>query len=243
MQCVILAGGLGTRMRAHTEQIPKAMIEVAGHPFVHHQLSLLARQGVRRVVMITGYRGGQLRDYVGEGARYGLQVGYVEEGDSLRGTGGALRFAADLGALDAGFFVLYGDSYLPIELAPIWSASHEGRRVVMTIFRNNGRWDRSNVRFGDGGPLLYDKHAIGELHASMRHIEYGISVLTRRVVTERIPAGIVADLAELYRTLSAEGEIIGYEVEQRFYECGSARGLRDLDAYLRDQPRITEGLH
>lgn len=223
-------------MRPHTDQAPKAMIEVAGYPFVHHQLSLLASQGVSRVVMITGYRGDQLRDYVGDGARYGLQVCYVEEGDSLRGTGGALRFAADLGALDTGFFVLYGDSYLPIDLSPIWSASEEGRRVVMTIFRNDSRWDRSNVRFGDGRPLLYDKYATGDLHASMRYIEYGVSVLTRRVVTERIPTGAVADLASLYRVLSAEGEITGYEVGQRFYECGSAKGMKDLDAYLKHRP-------
>lgn len=236
MQCAILVGGLGTRMRPHTDQIPKAMIKVAGHPFVHHQLSLLASQGVDRVVIITGYRGDQLRDYVGDGGRYGLQVCYVEEGDSLRGTGGALRFAADLGALDPGFFVLYGDSYLPIDLLPIWSASQEGRQVVMAVFRNDDRWDRSNVRFGDGGPLFYDKFATGELRASMRYIEYGVSVLPRHVVTERIPAGAIADLAEVYRALSAEGEITGYEVRQRFYECGSAQGIKDLEAYLKHRP-------
>jgi hypothetical protein len=105
----------------------------------------------------------------------------------------------------------------------------------MTVFRNDGRWDRSNVRFGDGGPLVYDKSATGDLYASMRYIEYGISVLTRRAVAERISRDAVADLATVYRQLSAEGKLAGYEVDQRFYECGSAQGLRDLEAYLARQ--------
>lgn len=232
MQCLILAGGLGTRMRPATERIPKAMIEVVGHPFAHHQLTLLARQGVRRVVYCIGYLGGLLRDYVGDGARYGLAVDYVDEGEHLLGTAGAIRLAVDQGVMDQGFLVLYGDSYLPIDIAPVWAASEQGLRPLMTILRNEGQWDRSNVRFDDGQPLLYDKRVADPAANGMRYIDYGLSVLTREVILARVPAATVIDLAEVFHALSLEGGLAGYEVTQRFYECGSPQGARDLEDYL-----------
>jgi NDP-sugar pyrophosphorylase family protein len=232
MQGLILAGGLGTRMRPITEKIPKAMIEVAGYPFAHHQLTLLARQGVRRVVYAIGYRGDMLRDYVGDGARYGLDVQYTDEGEILRGTAGAIRLAVDSGCLDPGFLVIYGDSYLPIAVEPVWRASDDGRRPLMTILRNESQWDRSNVRFGDGQPFLYDKRVANPIQAGMRYIDYGLSVLTRDVILSRVPASIVMDLADVFNGLSREGQLAGYEVTERFYECGSPEGVRDLTTYL-----------
>src|SRR5919197_6751225 len=97
LQCVILAGGLGTRMRPATEAIPKALVPVLGSPFADWQLRLLASRGVERVVYSVGYRGDMLRDHVGDGSCFGLQVAWVDEGDDLRGTGGALRLAPDSG--------------------------------------------------------------------------------------------------------------------------------------------------
>jgi NDP-sugar pyrophosphorylase family protein len=232
MQCLILAGGLGVRMRPMTQQIPKAMIEVCGRPFIDHQLTLLAEQGVRRVVLAIGYLGALLTEYVGDGGRYGLAVTYVDEGEDLRGTAGALRRAADAGLLDEGFLVLYGDSYLPIAFEPVWRASRCGQDPLMTILRNNQQWDRSNVLFGDDQPLYYDKRATDPIRARMNYIDYGLSVLTRNVVLERIPSGVVMDLADVFHDLGKEGLLKGYEVHQRFYECGSPEGLRDLEAYL-----------
>lgn len=232
MQCVILAGGLGTRMRPFTERIPKAMIEVAGYPFAHHQLSLLARQGIQRVVYCIGYRGTMLRDYVGDGGHYGLAVHYVDEGDRLRGTAGAIRFALDTGCLDQGFLVLYGDSYLPINASKVWRASDQGRRPVMTILRNNGQWDRSNVRYCDGRPLYYNKGISDPSEAGMHYIDYGLSVLTQSSILDNVPSDCVVDLADVFHSLSVAGELTGFPVSQRFYECGSLAGLRDMEEYL-----------
>ena len=125
MQCAILAGGLGTRMRPLTESLPKALVPVAGKPFAHHQLRLLAAGGVRRAVYCIGYRGDLIREAIGDDAHFGLEVAYVDEGAELRGTGGALRLALDEGVLDETFAVLYGDSYLPTALPPVWRAFSE----------------------------------------------------------------------------------------------------------------------
>lgn len=229
MQCVILAGGLGTRMLPATEKIPKALIPVRGRPFVDWQLEWLAGQGIERVIFSIGYRGDLLRSHVGDGRRFGLTVEYVDEGNLLRGTGGALRLAYDRDVLPEAFFVLYGDSYLAVSLSAVWEAFREGGSpALMTVLRNDGRWDKSNVRFENGRVVLYDKAAAG---GSFRFIDYGLLLLTASVVRE-IPAGEVFDLAVLLHRLSVEGRLAGFEAATRFYEVGSPAGLADLEAHL-----------
>lgn len=238
LQCVILAGGIGTRMRPATEEMPKALIPVLERPFCDWQLELLAEQGVERVLYSVGYKGEMLRDHVGDGGRFGLRVSYVDEGSELRGTGGALRLALDEGALEEAFFVLYGDSYLPVDMAAIqaaWEATDDP--ALMTVFRNDGQWDTSNAIYADRKVVLYDKDRPAEQVAQMHWIDYGLSVLTREVV-ERVPGNSVSDLADLTRELSREGSLAGYEVTQRFYEAGSPDGLADLETYLKAGPAV-----
>ena len=232
MQCVVLAGGLGTRMRAVTGDVPKALVLVGGRPFVDLQLARLAGEGVRDVVLCVGFGGELLRSFVGDGSRWGLAVAYVDEGDDLRGTGGALRLALDEGALADAFSVLYGDSYLPIRLPPVWEAFRAAAEpALMTVLRNEGRWDASNARYADGRVTRYAKGRGAEV-PGLEWIDYGLSVLAASVVAERIPSGRHADLADLYADLSAEGLLAGYEVRERFYEVGSPEGLRDLERHL-----------
>jgi NDP-sugar pyrophosphorylase family protein len=237
MQCVILMGGLGTRIRERAGALPKALIPIAGKPFVFYQLEWLARQGVRQAVLAVGYGGKAIVEAVGDGSRFGLSVVYADEGEALRGTGGALRFIADLKLLDPGFFVLYGDSYLPIELSPLWHASNNGQVPTMAVMRNQGKWDKSNVAFRDGELVLYDKSVADPRAQGMDYIDYGISVLTRDAIVQGIAPGAVADLAELLNRLSREGRLRGYEVFERFYEIGSPQGLDDFESYIRALPR------
>lgn len=230
MECVILAGGLGTRMRPVTEAIPKALVSVAGRPFVDWQLDWLAASGVTRVVLSIGHRGELLRQHVGGGDRFGLRVDYVDEGSWLRGTGGALRLALDQGELSEAFFVLYGDSYLSVSLPAVWSAFVTGGRpALMTVLRNEARWDASNADFADGRVVLYDKTHAGA--DRFRFIDYGLLALSQNVVRE-IPDDRVFDLADLLHRLSVEGRLSGFEVSERFYEVGSPAGLADLEAHL-----------
>jgi NDP-sugar pyrophosphorylase family protein len=234
VQCLILAGGLATRMRPLTETIPKALIPIAGRPFVDHQLGWLAAHGVTDVVLSVGYLGEALSAHVGDGAAFGLRVRTVDEGPNLRGTAGAVRLAFDEGALEERFLVTYGDSFLPIDFAAVFEAfAASGAPALMTVFRNQGRWDSSNVIFDGRMVNLYDKRRQTRPAAEFAFIDYGLSALERRVVAEEIPAGAKADLADLFHALSRRGELAGYESPERFYEIGSPAGLEDFAQWLR----------
>lgn len=223
----ILAGGMAIRLRPITETIPKSLVEVAGRPFIFHQLDWLREEGVRRVVLCVGYLGEQIRDAVGDGRRFGLVVDYSFDGDPLLGTGGALKKA--LPGLGPDFFVLYGDSYLRCSLSDVERAFRTaGRPALMTVLKNGGQWDRSNVLFEDGHLVRFDK---GNPLPEMQHIDYGLSVVQAGIFesygdNERI------DLADIFMELSERGKLAGFEVRERFYEIGSQDGLKETEEFL-----------
>jgi NDP-sugar pyrophosphorylase family protein len=233
MQCVILAGGLGTRMWPVAKTVPKTLLPVAGRPFADWQLEWLASAGVTSVVYCVGYLGEQVRDHVGDGATHGLSVSYVDEGDQLRGTAGALRLALDQGELDEHFLVLYGDSWLQVDPADVLAAARaSGLPALMTVFRNDGLLDASNAEYADGRVTRYEKGLGADTPGSMRWIDYGLSVFTRDLLADRVAPGVVADLAPLCTTLAAEGLLAGYLVAKRFYEIGSLAGLAEAEQVL-----------
>jgi NDP-sugar pyrophosphorylase family protein len=231
----LLAGGLATRLRPITQTIPKALVEVAGRPFIDHQLDLLHENGIRRVVLCLGYLGEMIERHLGDGASRGLQLRYSYDGDKLLGTGGALRRALPL--LGEVFWVLYGDSYMDIDYRAVLAhfAAHGGLGL-MTVLHNAGRWDRSNVVFRDGRLLCYSKRAPTP---EMQHIDYGASLL-RRQAALRLAEDHPSDVADLYSDLVAEGSMAGYEVTRRFYEIGSHAGLAQTQEYLHTRGRRRE---
>jgi NDP-sugar pyrophosphorylase family protein len=233
VQCLILAGGLATRLRPVTETIAKAVVPVAGRPFAEYQLEWLARAGVTEVVYAIGFHGDQVRAAVGDGSRFGLAVTYVDEGEELMGTGGAVRLAYDQGALGAAFLILYGDSYLTYDPGRAWR-EFERRRpdALMTVYRNEGRLEASNAQLVGEMVIRYDKRASDPLSEGMHHIDYGLSVLDRDAVVPEIPAGQVVDLADVYSELSRQGRLAGLEVSERFYEIGSPAGLAELEKLI-----------
>lgn len=233
----ILAGGVATRLRPITETIPKSLVKVAGRPFIERQLKWLKKEGIERVVLCVGYLGGRIEEVVGDGKPFDLEIAYSYDGDKLLGTGGALRRALPL--LGEAFFVLYGDSFLTCRLASVEAAFHEaGKPAMMTIFENKGRWDTSNVAFREGKIILHDKK---NLSPEMRHIDYGLGVLTASVL-RRYPEGVSIDLAAVYSDLLTRGELAGFEVKERFYEIGSLNGLKETDEFFRGvHPRIRPG--
>lgn len=222
----ILAGGLATRLRPLTERIPKALVEVAGRPFVDWQLELLAAAGIKRVIFCVGYLGEMIEAHVGDGARFGLEVAYSYDGPTLLGTGGALRQALPL--LGEEFLALYGDSYLPIDYAVVTEAFlKSGKLGLMTVLKNEGRWDSCNVWMEAGQLRIYDKKAC---LPEMQHIDYGLTAFRAEVLSQR--AAVAFDLAEVMRELIEKNEMSAFEVTERFYEIGSPAGIADLVAYL-----------
>jgi N-acetyl-alpha-D-muramate 1-phosphate uridylyltransferase len=224
----ILAGGLATRLRPLTQTIPKSLIEINGEPFLWHQLRLLRSNGVERVVLCVSHLGEQVRDSAGDGRAFGLHIDYSFDGSVLLGTAGALKRAQPL--LGDRFFVLYGDSYLPIDLRAVEIAFHSSSKSgLMTVYSNYGQWDTSNVEFVDGRIVAYDKKARTD---RMRHIDYGLGVFETAAL-DRVPAGEVWDLATLYQDLLHAGELAAFEASRRFYEIGSFGGIEELSSYLR----------
>jgi NDP-sugar pyrophosphorylase family protein len=223
----ILAGGLATRMHPVTQRIPKSMIEVAGRPFIEHQLELLRAESVRNVVLCVGHLGEMIEAHIGDGGRFGLSVRYSFDGAKLLGTGGALRRALPL--LGDDFFVLYGDSYLEIAYASVQAAYRDSRNpALMTVFRNEGQWDTSNVRFDGKNVVRYDKR---HPTADMKFIDYGLGMLSSDVL--RAASSEAFDLSEIYATLAAEGRLAGFEATTRFYEIGTPSGLATADSHLK----------
>src|SRR5580700_8825381 len=226
----ILAGGLATRLKPLTEQVPKSMIEVGGQPFIAHQLRLLQRERVKRVVLCVGHLGEQIEAFVGDGCQFGVSVAYCYDGSSLLGTGGALRLALD--HLGPEFLVMYGDSWLDTRFAPVVDAFRAGgKSALMTVYRNSDRWDRSNIWFENGQILVYDKK---NRMPQMQYIDWGLSMAKADVIAAR-PAGAAFDLAEVYGELAQTGDLAGYEIATRFYEIGSSEGLRETDLLLRNE--------
>jgi len=228
----ILAGGMATRIRPVTERIPKALVEVAGEPFAFHQLRLLARSGIERVVYLLGHLGEQVEEVVGDGSRFGLQVQYCFDGPQLLGTAGAVARACSL--LGEQFFVLYGDSYLECDYRGVEEAFlASGQPALMTVFANFGRWDSSNVEFHGNRIIAYDKRVPT---ARMTHIDYGLGAFSASVfagVSREHPS----DLSVLYQQLAAGGHLAAFEVYSRFYEVGSFAGIEELAQHLSAESR------
>lgn len=230
---VILAGGLATRLRPITETLPKSLVEVAGEPFIVHQLRELNRKGIKDVVLCVGYLGDQVESFVKDGAEYGVRIKYSYETQELLGTGGAIRNALHL--LNDDFFVLYGDSWLDIDYRLAYkSFQNSGKTALMAVYRNEGRWDTSNVEMDGNRIKIYSKI---QRNPRMTHIDYGLGILKPNIF-EQYPEGANFDLAEIYESLSEFGSLASFETTNRFYEIGSYDGLKELNEILQERREV-----
>jgi len=223
----ILAGGLATRLRPITENIPKALVDVAGKPFVIHQLEYLKKQKVTNVVLCLGFLGEQVEAVIGNGSSFGLNVCYSWDGPTLLGTGGSLKKALPL--LGEHFFVYYGDSYLPINFQTVaYNFFTCKKPALMTVLKNDDQWDKSNVYFQNKVIIEYNKLTH---RREMLYIDYGLSILSASVLLEQSDK-IPLDLSEIFQKLSIQGLLAGHEVYERFYEVGSHKGLEETIEYF-----------
>jgi N-acetyl-alpha-D-muramate 1-phosphate uridylyltransferase len=230
MPAVILAGGYATRLRPITERVPKALVDVAGKPFLWHQLQLLKRQGMRKVVLAVGYLGELIEQRFGNGSDLEISLEYSFDGPSLLGTAGAIRKALPL--LPDRFFVLYGDSYLTCDYHAVETAFfRSGLPGLMTVYRNEGLFDSSNVEYDGMRIVRYDKI---NRTVAMRYIDYGLGAFHRTAFAS-LADGERCDLADLYQDLLQSDKLAAFEVHERFYEIGSPEGLRETTDFISRQ--------
>jgi NDP-sugar pyrophosphorylase family protein len=225
----ILCGGKGTRIASIAGDLPKALVPVAGEPFLAHQLRWLRNAGATNVVLLTGYRGDRVRAFARDGAAFGLRIAYSDDGGSPRGTAGAVARAIPL--LGEAFITVYGDALLsadPGDVAAALLAPYDG---VMTVFRNEDRWQPSNVRTDGERVAAYDKHAPP---GAMTHVDYGINAFRAADFARVTAAGAAADLAQVHGELIARGALRALEVSERWYDIGSPEGLAETERHLRE---------
>ena len=224
----ILAGGRGTRLGQIVADTPKPLLEVAGEPFLRHNLRLLRSHGASRVVICVGYRGELIETVLGDGSDLGLDLRYVYDGPTLRGTAGAVRGALDL--LGDAFLVLYGDTYLRIDYAAVQRAFEaSGCPALMTVLHNEGRWDTSNVVLDGDQVAVYDK---AQPTPDMAWIDYGLGAM--RAGALEVAGANEPDLAGVYHALAVRGELAAFVATERFYEIGTPVALAETDAFLRE---------
>ena len=230
----ILAGGLATRVRPLTEKIPKVLIEIEGRPFINYQLELLRSNGINEIVLCLGFLGEKVREYIETSELRGLSIQYSFDGERPLGTGGAIKKALPL--LGEKFFVLYGDSYLPIDYKSVETAFTRSQKpALMTVFRNDGQWDTSNVLYvadnshASGRVALYEKNSPSA--REMRYIDYGLNCCGAAEIAKE--NADCFDLADIFTRLSKEGNLAGFEVTERFYEIGSFPGIEDFRGYVK----------
>jgi len=227
VSAAILAGGLATRLRPLTETIPKSLIDVNGEPFIAHQLRLLRENQIERVVLCVGHLGEKIQEIIGDGARFDLQVEYSFDGPKLIGTAGALKCAVPL-LLDD-FLVLYGDSYLDFDYQAAWRSFKASNKLsLMTVFANEGRWEKSNVEYDGVRILSYDKQ---NATRHMHYVDYGLGIFKKEAFG-CVPSRQPYDLAQLYQDMLKQNQLAAFEVKNRFYEIGSVPGLQETRQYL-----------
>jgi NDP-sugar pyrophosphorylase family protein len=223
---VILAGGLGKRLGKLTKDTPKALINIAGKPFISYQLDYLKQEGFKNITICSSYLSDKIKKYVGDGSKFNLNVSYSEDGPKLLGTGGSVKKATKL--LDSSFFVLFGDTFLPINYATVEKAFfNQNKPALMTILKNNNQWDKSNAHF-ENNLVNYNKK---EPKNYMKYIDYGLSVVNNSIFNE-FPDNKHFDISDVFQKLSEQKLLSGYEVKERFYEIGSMKGLKETMEFL-----------
>jgi NDP-sugar pyrophosphorylase family protein len=229
VKVAILAGGLATRLRPLTDRVPKSLVDVGGRPFAELQLALLRKNGFNEVVLCVGHLGDAITSVLGDGQRFGMSLTYVDDGPALLGTGGALKRA--LPVLGERFLVIYGDSYLDCDYQAVARAFEaSGNKGLMTVFRNDGRWERSNVRYENGEIVAYDKAATT---AEFHHVDYGLGAFTASAF-DPYRSDRPFDLATIYQELIASKQLSAFEMPARFHEIGSVDGLTELRSLLHE---------
>lgn len=230
MQAVILAGGLGTRLRPLTEKIPKPMVQVLGKPFLWHMLRVLSNRGVKDVVLATGYLSRVIEDYFRDGSELGIRIRYSVE-PSPRGTGGALLLAENM--LQENFFVLYGDSLLEMDYRSLWDfhLSHGFTSTIVVYDNSDNTSVRNNVSIDrEGIVVAYDKSGSTP---DLGYVEAGVLVFSKKIFDIFPKKDVVSIETDIYPELIKRKQLIAYPSTERFYDIGTPSRLAEFVDFLK----------
>lgn len=229
MQAVIMAGGLATRLRPLTNDIPKSLISIKGKPFLQYQIELLTRYGIKDIVLCVGYMGKKIENHFGNGNRFGVKIKYSYEKEKLLGTGGALKLAESF--LAERFFLIWGDSYVRLNYKEMYNSHLKNSNdfdVTIAIFYNIRNYDKSNIVYERGRIKKYEKNSNDE----MKYIDAGIMVINKKILA-RIPAGRISQIEDLLHELAKQENLKPFLIKKRYYEIGSLNGLNQFTKFVK----------
>jgi len=222
-EAIILSGGKGTRVRKYTKKIPKCLIKINDKPFIYYQLKYLKKNNIKNVIVSVNYLGEQIKSYLKKNIDF-INTKIVNDGKSPLGTAGAI--IKSLQYLKKNFFIIYGDSYLNFNLKKLVKKKN---LATMAIFRNNNKYDKSNIELQKLKKILYFRKISKK---KLFYIDYGVSYVNKRIF-KGIKKNSKIDLAILFEKISQNNMLKGFEVKKRFYEIGSYNGIRDIKKYLK----------
>jgi len=232
-QAVILAGGRGERMRPLTDIRPKPMIEVCGRPFLEHQLLMLREQGFRRVLLLLGYLPEVVRDYFGDGSKWGMQIDYsitaVEDN-----TGRRIKLAEQ--KLEDSFLLVYCDNYWPMQMDRMWRRFVEaGAPAMLTVYANKDKYTKHTLKLDEAGFVtVYDKtHKTPDLQGT----EISFAILRKELVG-LLPDTNVSLEETLFPVLIRDRQLAAYVTQHRYYSIGDTPRLPITEAFLSRRPVI-----
>lgn len=227
MKVAILCGGLGSRLGPLTKDTPKALVEVAGEPFLAHQLRLLRIAGLKKVVLLCGHKGAMIWNAFRAGSEHGMELEYSFDEDGPLGTGGAVAKALPL--LGEAFYVLYGDSYLQIDYQALGTVLlRKGCLGVMAV----KRYVLGNVEVDAEGEWVIDYRK--SCAPTMPYVDMGLQAFKAEAFADHAGA---FDLGVVQQALAAKLELAAYHCQQDFYEIGTPQGLFELHDLLRPASR------
>ncbi len=221
MKAVILAGGLGTRLRPLTLTTPKALVDVQGKTMTEHLFDLFKRHGITEVVMTVGYLKEKIKEYYGNGSKFGMKISYVDEDEPL-GTAGALRKIKHL--LTEPFIVTNGDELKDINIDDMLKL-HRKEKVYGTIALT--KVDDPSMY----GVARLEENKIKEFvekpkkeEAPSNLINSGFYILEPEII-DRIPEGFAMFEKDIFPFLAKEGKLVGFSFDGQWFDTGSFERL------------------
>ncbi|MBI5779282.1 MAG: nucleotidyltransferase family protein [Planctomycetes bacterium] len=239
MQAVILAGGLGTRLRPLTLTIPKPMVEIAGKPYLYYQLMYLKKYKITDILLCIGHLGHQIKEYFGTGRKYGLNIRYSSENKPL-GTGGGLKKARRL--LQNSFILLYGDSFLPVNYSGLQAKFRAyGKSGLIAVYDNKDNTKVKNNIALDAGRAItrYDKISPGR---DLQYVESGVLVLKKKILGLFPKREKVSLEIDIFPRLIKQRQLKGYICKNRFYDIGTFTGIRNFRRFLAQNQALYKNL-
>lgn len=237
-QAVILAGGAGTRLQPFTLKNPKPLVPINGKPFLQHLIRLLKQNGIKEILILTGYLGEKISLSFRDDSRLGVKIKYSYtpfkdySGEEIK-SGTRILNAHEL--LASRFLLLYCDNYLPFELRRLEKLFDEkSAEVLVTAYSNNDNSTKNNMLISEGSVRKYDKTRISK---KLNCVDIGYMIVNKKVL-ELLPKTNCKFEDIIFPKLIKSGKLAGFLTDQKYYSIGDPKRVKITAKFLKPKKVI-----